>query len=273
MQITDTERAEGKLTPENLRLAALTFNEVGYVEIEDVFNLVYLDMIRDAYESQLRSFLEGRGGLDGLEGKTFGKNHLSFHPPILFPLADERIAAHPLAVQLTTELMGENFHCGFYNTNTAMPGSGMQPIHQDTRTLFGAALGVPHPVVSLVVNIPLCDFTIENGSTEVWPGTHRFVDGATEDGRTLEERASLLPSARTNFKAGSLVLRDMLMWHRGMPNRADHPRTMIALIWERSFKRPYTMEIPRSTWDAWSEGTRNIYRHNRIVDVPSPTNR
>lgn len=271
MVITDTERAEGKLSPEHLSLAARIFNEVGYVVIEDIFDLAYLHMIRDTYESQLQAFIESRGGLDAMEGKTFGKNQLSFHPRVDFPLADEQIVAHPLAVQLTTELMGEGFQCGFYNTNTAMPGSGSQPIHQDTTPLFGAALPVPHPVVSLVVNIPLQDFTEENGSTEVWPGTHRFVE--TGDTRTMDERAVDLPSVRTNFKAGSLVLRDMLMWHRGKPNRADYPRTMIALIYERSFKRPYTMEVPRSTWDAWSEGTRHIFRHNRIVDVPSPTNR
>ena len=273
MILTDNERAEGELSPEHLQQAVHTFKEVGYVVLEDVFDQAYLKGIRETYDIQLQAFLESKGGLDALEGKTFGKYQLSFHPPLLFPLADECIVAHPLAVQLTTALLGEGFHCGFYNTNTAMPGSGSQPIHQDTVPLFGAEHAVPLPVVSLVVNIPLCDFTLENGSTEVWPGTHRLVETDPNEERSLEERAKDLPSVRTNFKAGSLVLRDLLLWHRGKPNSSDSPRTMIALIYERSFKRPYTMEIPQSTWDAWSEGTRNIFRYNRRVEVPSATNR
>jgi ectoine hydroxylase-related dioxygenase (phytanoyl-CoA dioxygenase family) len=266
MELTLEERSAGTLSPQNLRLAVRTFDDVGFVVLEDAFEKPFLDTIRAAYEAQLHAFLEGRGGLDALEGKTFGKNHIGFHPPLLFPLADERIVAHPVAVQLMTELLGDSFQCGFYNTNTAMPGSGIQPIHADTRPLFGAALGVPHPVATLVVNIPLCDFTLENGSTEVWPGTHRFVDTTPKDERTLEERARDLPSVRTNFKVGSLVLRDMRMWHRGMPNRADYPRTMIALVYERGFKRTDTLEVPRSTYEAWSETTRKIFRNNPVIE-------
>lgn len=264
MIISPEERAAGALAPETLRRAARAFRDVGYVVLEDVYEPDFLNDVREAYETLLEAYLEGRGGLDALDGKTFGKNHVGFHPPLVPPLADTRIVAHPIAVQLMRELLGDGFQCGFFNTNTAMPGSGIQPVHSDTRPLFGAELSVPHPVTTLVVNIPLCDFTLENGSTEVWPGTHLITD--PEEVGKLEERAKEIPSVRTHLRRGSLALRDMRMWHRGMPNEADYPRTMFALVYARGFIRTGSLDIPRSTWESWNEEARQIFRHNRVVE-------
>ena len=40
-------------------------------------------------------------------------------------------------------------------------------------------LGMALPVTRIVVNIPLIDFTLENGCTEIWPGSHLIVDPVT----------------------------------------------------------------------------------------------
>jgi ectoine hydroxylase-related dioxygenase (phytanoyl-CoA dioxygenase family) len=272
VNITPEERAAGELSPERLRAAIRTFQDVGYVVLQDMYDPEFLQEVRAGYEAMLDEYLAGRGGLDALEGKTFGKNHIGFHPPLVPPVSDERIVAHPVAVQLMSVLLGKDFQCGFYNTNTAMPGSGIQPVHKDTLPLFGAEMNVPHPVHVLVVNVPLCDFTLENGSTEVWPGSHLIIETDPEDWKRLEERARNLRSERTNLTLGSLVLRDMRMWHRGMPNHADYPRAMAALVYSRGFLRTGTLEIPRATWEGWGEAARHIFRHNRLVDEPSATN-
>src|SRR5262250_417992 len=81
-------------------------------------------------------------------------------------------------------------------------------------------------------SVKSCDFTEENGSTEVWPGTHLIVDDGPEDGKALEGRAAQMASVRTNVPVGSLILRDLRTWHRGMPNDADHPRTMLAIVYQ-----------------------------------------
>ena len=266
MKVTHEEVAAGALSPESLRRALRTFGDVGYVVLEDVYDPEYLKEVREEYEVALDAYLQSRGGLEEMEGKTFGKNHVGFHPPIVPPFSDPRLVAHPIAVQLLTELLGSGYQCGFYNTNTAMPGSGIQPVHRDTGPLFGAQLPVPHPVTTLVLNIPLCDFTLENGCTEVWPGTHLIVDPHPDDGKRLDERAKELPSARPGLPLGSFALRDMRMWHRGMPNTADYPRTMFAIVYSRSFIRTGTLDIPRSTWDSWGETERSIFRNNPIVE-------
>jgi ectoine hydroxylase-related dioxygenase (phytanoyl-CoA dioxygenase family) len=266
VKITPEERAAGELSPERLRAAVRTFKDVGYVVLEDLYDVGFLRDVRAEYDVLLERYLAGRGGLDAMEGKTFGKNHVGFHPVLVPPMSDERIVAHPVAAQVMAALLGKEFQCGFYNTNTAMPGSGIQPVHRDTEPLFGAEMSVPHPVTALVVNIPLCDFTLENGSTEVWPGSHLIVDPSPEDAKDLDARAKDLRSERTNLSLGSLVLRDLRMWHRGMPNNADYPRTMIALVYSRGFIRTGTLEIPRSTWEGWGETARHIFRNNRVTD-------
>ena len=264
MKLTEDERAAGELSLERLARAVQTFEDVGYVVIENIFDAAFLDTVRAAYEAELARFIQSKGGLEALEGKTFGKNHIGFFPPVHLPLADAQLVAQPVAVQLMKTLLGEDLQCAFFHTITALPGSGIQPVHRDT----GHLMGVPHPVATLVLNIPLCDFTIANGATEVWPGTHLILGGALDD-----ERAAAFPSVRTEVPVGSFILRDMRMWHRGMPNLASYPRTMYALVYERGFIRTPIVTIPRTTWESWSDDARHIFRHNQVVEDAEHTPR
>lgn len=265
MRLTDDERAAGALSPERMAEALLTFRDTGFVVLENAYDTAFLTTVRDAYEAELDRYLAGKGGLAALKGKTFGENHIGFFPPMFAPIADDRLAAHPIACQLMDRLLGEDFRCAFYHTNTACPGSGIQPIHRDTSLLFGGDLSVPHPVGVLVLNVPLCDFNEENGSTEVWPASHLLVDLEPGDGAKIDERASRLPSVRTNLPLGSLVLRDMRMFHRGMPNRSEDVRTMMAIVYQRGWMGDKSITVPQSTWDAWSPKARRIFRHARPV--------
>jgi ectoine hydroxylase-related dioxygenase (phytanoyl-CoA dioxygenase family) len=266
MQVTAKELKAGELGADSRAKALRTFRDVGFVVLENAFDLDFIADVRAAYDVELEKYLASRGGMDGLEGKTFGTNHIGFFPALFAPIADARIAAHPIAVQLMKELLGPNLHCSFYHTNTAYPGSGYQPIHRDTPPLFFRhEMNVPHPVTSLVLNVPLCDFTEENGSTEVWPGTHLIVDDGPEDGRELEERAAQLASVRTNIPVGSLILRDLRTWHRGVPNNADYPRTMLAIVYQRNGFPAKPTTIPKSTWESWPEMARHIFRNNPVV--------
>jgi hypothetical protein len=265
MRITESELLAGALSPETLSLSLRTFRDVGYLVLENAYEHAFIDSVRDAYSIALEKYLDSKGGLDALDGKTFGKGHIGFFPALFGPMADTRLAAHPIAVQLMRELLGKNFQCAFYHTNTAMPGSGVQPIHRDCQPLFGTELQAHHPVATLVLNVPLCDFTLENGSTEVWPGTHLIVDSSPEEKNQLDARAAELPSARTNVPVGSLILRDMRLWHRGMPNHSDASRTMFAIVYERDFIRTPVITIPKTTWDAWSIEAQHIFRFNTVV--------
>jgi ectoine hydroxylase-related dioxygenase (phytanoyl-CoA dioxygenase family) len=94
----------------------------------------------------------------------------------------------------------------------------------------------------MVVNIPLIDMTPENGSTELWLGTHRYGKEAQEgehgeraSGRIkkewMEERRRVRGPSQPVVKKGSLVVRDLRLWHSGQPNyKEGEVRVMLAMI-------------------------------------------
>ena len=140
-------------------------------------------------------------------------------------------------------MLGEDFWAKLpYHCNSTEPNwLETQVVHRDQLHLF-PDLPIAMPPHMMVVNIPLVDFTEENGSTEVWPGTHLITDheaviDPADVGRAggLEERALTLPSLRTNMSAGSTVVRDMRVWHRATPNRTNRRRTMMSLVYHRYF--------------------------------------
>jgi hypothetical protein len=265
MILTDEEAKTGTLAPDRMRDALRTFRDAGVLVLENAYPREFIATVRAAYDAELERFIAARGGLKAMEGKTFGKNHIGFFPYLRPPVADARIAAHPAAVRLLTEVLGADLQCSFFHTNTAFPDSGFQPVHRDSGHLFGTELPVAHPPVSVVINIPLCDFTVENGSTEYWPGSHLIVDVAPEDAKQLDARAAGLPSARLNVPAGSLVLRDLRVWHRGMPNPSQTTRTMMAIVYTRGWLAQKTVTVPQSTWDGWTDEARHVYRKNAVV--------
>ena len=265
MQISAEERAAGQLSEESLAKALRTFNDVGMVVLESVLEPEFIQEVRRAYDAELEKELIRRGGTEKLKGKTFGDNHVGFFPPMLHPFTDERLAANPLAVQVASKLIAKDFQCDFYHTNTALPGSGIQPLHRDMLPIFGTEFPIPVPTTALVVNIALCDFTVENGSTEYWPGTHLIVDSTAEEGKNLEARAENMASIRTNMPVGSVVLRDLRAWHRGMPNNADYPRTMFALVDKRGWLNCTPISSPnwsRHSGGCWRQHGRRLCGHS-----------
>ena len=50
------------------------------------------------------------------------------------------------------------------------------------------------------------------------------------DEQRVEARRDIAPPVRGNTKKGSVLIRDMRLWHRGMPNHSDRPRQMIAMV-------------------------------------------
>ena len=269
--LTASELASSQLSTDRLYSMCRVLRDTGFVVIENAIDTHLVKQVKAEHDTALDDYLASRGGLAGLADKTFGTNHVGFFPPIVGAVAADEIVANPFAIQIMRSAMGD-IRCSFIHTNTACPGSGYQPIHRDTPTLFGIH-NAPTPIIHAVVNIPLIPFTLENGATEVWPGTHWIVDDCEADGAQLEERARFFPSQRTVLPVGALVVRDLRMWHRGVPNPGTELRTMMAIVYQRAFLHEEACNIPHTTWDSWSEDTQKIFRFNDIVPDESHTQR
>ena len=110
-----------------------------------------------------------------------------------------------------------------------------QPVHSDADFVH------PDHPFALVVNVPLIDMRPENGSTEIWLGTHNGfgidaqegAHGERASGRIqaslLEERARSKPPLQPHILKGSIVVRDLRLWHAGMPNTTSEVRVMLAM--------------------------------------------
>lgn len=124
--------------------------------------------------------------------------------------------------------------------NTALPPTessppASQPIHNDADFDH-----LPIPF-ALVVNVPLVTMTPENGSTEVWLGTHTNTTVADQEGahgdrasgrikqNLLEARRAIRAPCQPIVKKGSIIVRDLRLWHGGKPNYTSEPRVMLAM--------------------------------------------
>ena len=84
------------------------------------------------------------------------------------------------------------------------------------------------------------DVTIDRGSTEIWPGSHLILGPLTYE--CIERQRDIRPPTQLNIKKGSVLIRDVRLWHRGMPNRSSQIRHMVAMVHQVSwFNRSQTL--------------------------------
>ena len=159
------------------------------------------------------------------------------------------IITNPLLVQVTAAILGKDVHSAFYNGNTNMPGSVEQPLHRDSRDLELNKLPV---TTAVVINISPVDFDETNGATEIWPGTHRIPGPSAVTAEAEAERRTIRPPARAITRKGDAVLRDIRLWHRGVPNHSAAARHMIGMIHCRpSYLPGMSIRVPKAAVPAF----------------------
>ena len=94
-----------------------------------------------------------------------------------------------------------------------------------------AATAASHAAYALNVFLPLVDLTESNGATEFIPGSH-----LPEAERTAEAERRGQP-LRILAPAGSAVIFDYRLWHRGLANDADTDRAVLYAVVARSWYR------------------------------------
>jgi hypothetical protein len=240
MEITVTaqEVAAETMTYDHLNQAVKAIREDGYVILADVINHNHLDSLRERMDADSKVLLaqEKWGGAGQIHG------HLQQGPPPFAPYIFRDIVANPFALQVSTAVLGEGAYNRFYNGNANTPGSGTQPLHADTPHLW-PDLTVAHPAHALVVNVTLIDATEENGATEIWPGTHLIpMNGGRVTAEMEAARREVVRPVRAVSRKGSILIRDMRMWHRGVPNHTNVVRHMIAMVHNiKWLHRPLTL--------------------------------
>jgi hypothetical protein len=111
--------------------------------------------------------------------------------------------------------------------NLNLPNSSAQNPHAD-----GYAASA-----FLIVNVVPVDTDLENGAMEVTPGTH------LREYKYWQYALSGKSAIRMPASVGDVIVRSSMLWHRGMPNRSNAVRPMLAFTWENGGSEladPYT---------------------------------
>ncbi|TAQ88820.1 hypothetical protein B7494_g2845 [Chlorociboria aeruginascens] len=237
VSVSSQEIASGSLTWRNLELATRALYRDGLVVLEDVIDHSKLDflnqkMLEDAH------ILQSAGDTSPY---NYNRGNIQQDPPMIRRYFDSTIIMNVLATQVTTSVLGPKPRLSFVSGNSALPPSResppqSQPVHSD------ADFDHPQSPFALVVNVPLVEMTIKNGSTEVWLGSHLNASLASQDGKhgerssgrikesCLEKRRQERPPSQPTVKKGSIVIRDLRLWHAGKPNFSNDIRVMLAMI-------------------------------------------
>lgn len=256
MRLTDEERAANAPAPETVDFAVKQVMVNGYVLLEGVLPPDFVRELRTAFMDVFNAYI---ARVETNRGTNRYQMHLPFRPPF----NDPRVIENPFILPIVDAIIGRDAICHYFASDTPLPGSDYQAVHSDIYTLFPEAPDVVVPPYCLVLNIPLVDFTPQNGPLEIWPGgTHL----RTPDRATMQELAEVMPHEPVLMPAGSLLLRDARMWHRGTPNRADHARPNMALIYsyhwcDAGYDR---VGIPREIYEGLSERARHLFRLENI---------
>ena len=125
----------------------------------------------------------------------------------------ERVIVTPEILECMAHVLGSDFKLSSVNVRSANPHSACgQPLHADSGAIADAR---GYWVCNSVWMLD--DFTPDNGSLRVVPGSHRW-------GR-LPQPGEAVPEERlVTGKAGTVVVMNAHLWHGGTDNHTDTPR-------------------------------------------------
>jgi hypothetical protein len=145
--------------------------------------------------------------------------------------AFDDLAVHPLLLAALDHALGEHYQFSAPVALQIGPGEKAQILHRDEDVY---PLTRPHPPVVVNSMWALCDFTADNGSTRLVPGSHRWPD----DRRPVEDEA-----VSVTMPAGSVLIYLGGLWHGGGANTTDRPRPGLLLEYVVSWLRAQETQL------------------------------
>lgn len=260
MKLSHEELESGSLSPETLRIAAALVKINGYVVIEGVLTKEKLKALHYDFMNEFTAYT-------AKNESNRGKNRSQMYLPFREPFIDPDVITNPFALPIIEELLGKDCACRYFASDTPLPGSEYQNVHSDLQALYPES-SVTLPPTGIVLNIPLVDFRKDNGPVEIWPGGTHLIPENENKPENIGRLASSMHSEPVLMPAGSLLIRDIRMWHRGTPNRSDAARPNLALVY---FRRWYhtqpRIDISRETYESLSERAQQLFRFEKIGGI------
>lgn len=269
--ISESIRLSGAATPELIAEAVTYLHRDGIIILDNAIDTAHLDALERLLGPEANEIAR-----DPKHHWNWGTStgNMDQAPPLIPDLMFQDVWANPIACSILKSILGPDIVCHYANGNTALKANGRQPVHSD--------IDKPHPLFpfAYALNIPLCDVSLKNGSTEIWVGSHRdsCIDQHERYGsetdltiqpELVEERRQHSPPINPNSKKGSLIIRDIRLWHSGVPNRTEKPRIMLAFVIQpKWFQAPSKVLLPtkaKALVEQWKQETGLDY-HAEWID-------
>ncbi len=129
----------------------------------------------------------------------------------------------PALVDALAEIFGEPPTLTQCDFRSPQPGFGDQKLHMDALPRLDVDSG--HRVATMI--LALCDFTEENGSTRIVPGSHRRPDLQQLGGNVDRLEGEL----QVTCSAGDGILFSGHLLHSGTKNSSDGERPALQIVW------------------------------------------
>lgn len=299
LPLSNDERDKQTLSAENVGAAVAALHRDGIVVLENAANIDHIDTLNQRLTEEadilaalptthfndvrLCSPVNSNEDVLIMEKASGGKGstgNMSQAPPVTPELMYEDIWANGPASAVISSVLGPAPHVIYVNgnTNLAKFGGVRQSVHADL--MFNHAQ-LPFAIVA---NYYLVDVSPANGSTELWIGSHRDTSFADHKNCTetfkkdefgirddlLKARRAWAPPIQPTVKKGSVVLRDLRLWHAGLSNPASEHRIMLAWVhtpwW---YKSPAVVVLPekaRPLIDRWATREKHpVVYHTHFV--------
>ncbi len=219
----------------------------GYVILPEVLTATELRELREALEPLEQGRPMGRNNFEG--ERTHRVYSLVAKGEVF-----ARLAEHPRVVALLDRVLLPNYLLSTLQSIRLHPGETEQPWHSDD--LF-YPIPRPRPILAVSTIWALEDFTDENGATQLIPGSHRWGTEHPDD-RSRSVVGAVMP-------AGSVVVFDGALWHRGGANRSTGTRLCISPQYCQPWLRPQESQLliaPPEVAAGLSERMRSMVGYN-----------
>lgn len=141
---------------------------------------------------------------------------------------DPAVYASSAVMDVLAITFDKDFVLDSFGIVLSLPGSETQHRHRDGMYLFNEGVSSILPAHAVTVGIPLVDMNAIQGTTEIFPGSHRIV-------HWKEGSPSVVPAV----PAGSCVMWDFRLAHRGTENRSTQCRPLLYMTYSRPWWRDW----------------------------------
>ena len=268
IKLSPEEVSSRRLAPATLARAVREVRENGVTVLENAVPITLVDELRVEFLKAVDELMRLDAAKTEVNTSPFRKNRIRMDLPFRAPFISPNILTNVFAMPIVEQIVGEDCRMFYFSADAPMPGSDYQAVHGDYAPFYPES-DVVLPISALVVNYPLVNVTEANGPLEAWPNTH-LTPEKNYTGTYVQDMAKETAPVKMLTPKGSLIIRDIRMWHRGTPNVSDEIRPNLALIygrgwWDGAFYPQDSIGVTQQALAGLSERAKHLLRFEKVV--------